>query len=209
MVRGARPATIVALGVGSVAAATLLVWLATTAGDEDTPHALPPPPPPSIAIKIDPLPPPLPAPPPPPPPLPPPPADDASLARRQAIDQARSAGVLGSSAFANGTVRIGPPPTAALAADYKDTVRREVRRHVPRVRLCYERRLPAVPDLQGTVRTSFTIQRDGSVTDVTAMGLDSEVADCIAGVLHSLTFTAPDGGGKVQINYPFTFASTP
>jgi hypothetical protein len=41
-----------------------------------------------------------------------------------------------------------------------------------------------------------------------ASGVDPEVSSCVAGVIKSIEFPKPKGGGGVQVNYPFTFRPT-
>ena len=36
----------------------------------------------------------------------------------------------------------------------------------------------------------------------------NDIARCVAGVISSIEFPKPKGGGGVQVNYPFTFRPT-
>ena len=86
----------------------------------------------------------------------------------------------------------------------KNIIRRFVRRQLPRVRYCYEKRLLERPTLAGTVRVTFTIDETGAVQGVRAGGLgDREVEDCIAAAVGAIQFPEPTGG-SVSVRYPFT-----
>jgi hypothetical protein len=58
--------------------------------------------------------------------------------------------------------------------------------------------------LAGTVQVQFFIKPDGTVASAAASGVDPAVASCVADVIKSLAFPKPNGGGGVQVNYPFT-----
>ena len=180
--------------------------------------------------------------------------DDAKLARQQAIEAARSAGILGSltpigdagggeggapssddSGFGpatgfgsvtglgtagtgrygtitgNGVQHHAAVPTVAIGQANangdldKAIIRRYVKRNLSKIQYCYEKQLLAKPGLGGTVKAAFFITTSGEVSTATASGVDPEVASCVAGVLKSIEFPKPRGGGGVQVNYPFTF----
>ncbi|MFT3691597.1 MAG: AgmX/PglI C-terminal domain-containing protein [Kofleriaceae bacterium] len=86
----------------------------------------------------------------------------------------------------------------------KAVIRRYVKRNIQKIQYCYEKELLANDKLQGTVTTSFFIDPEGKVTSATGSGVDPHVAECVAGVIKSIEFPKPKGGG-VQVNYPFTF----
>ena len=56
-------------------------------------------------------------------------------------------------------------------------IRRVMDTEIPRLRVCYERRLKADPDLRGRWRVSFTVQADGYTRGVGAVG--TETKDCL------------------------------
>jgi hypothetical protein len=87
----------------------------------------------------------------------------------------------------------------------KAVIREYVQREMSKIRHCYEKHLVARPYLSGTVSTQFFIAPDGTVATAHAAGMDAEVASCIANVLRKIEFPKPNGGGGVQVNYPFTF----
>jgi hypothetical protein len=55
------------------------------------------------------------------------------------------------------------------------------------------------------VQTQFFITPNGNVASASGSGVDPEVANCVADVIHGIEFPKPKGGGGVQVNYPFTF----
>jgi FHA domain len=101
------------------------------------------------------------------------------------------------------TVSIGQP-NAQGDLD-KAIIRRYIKRNIQKITYCYEKQLLAKPGLAGTVSTQFFISPNGNVTASNGSGVDSEVANCVADVIHGIEFPKPKGGGGVQVNYPFTF----
>lgn len=87
----------------------------------------------------------------------------------------------------------------------KNIVRRYIRRKLPRIKYCYEKKLLVKPGIQGTVDASFEITDSGAVVNATADGVDRDVADCVAGVLKTIKFPRPKGGETVSVQYPFKF----
>ena len=100
-------------------------------------------------------------------------------------------------------VRIG---SATVTGDLdKNIVRRYIRRKLNQIKYCYEKQLLVAPGLSGTVVAQFRINQVGKVLDSTAEGVHTDVSTCIAGVIKSINFPKPKGGGQVQARYPFTF----
>lgn len=124
--------------------------------------------------------------------------DSPGLARRQAIEHARAAGILGKAP----APAPQPAPQGPLG---QESIRREVRARLGEIRLCYEQRLVDEPTLQGTTRVTFAIGSDGRVLSSTGTGFDPAVDTCVAGVIKAIRFPAPDGGGTMRVNYPFIF----
>jgi hypothetical protein len=101
------------------------------------------------------------------------------------------------------TVSIGQP-NAQGDLD-KAIIRRYIKRNIQKITYCYEKQLLAKPGLSGTVQTQFFITPNGNVATASGTGVDPEVANCVADVIHGIEFPKPKGGGGVQVNYPFTF----
>ena len=86
----------------------------------------------------------------------------------------------------------------------KNIIRRYVRRKLPPIRLCYERRLQTIPGLSGDLDIEFRIVSSGQVKGVTAKGMDGELASCVTRAIRSVRFPTTRGG-IVKVRYPFIF----
>ena len=77
-----------------------------------------------------------------------------------------------------------------------DVIRRILRQNYGRYRECYERGLERRPDLQGEVRVSFVIERDGSTSNSRDGGSsvpDVAVIRCMANAVGGVSFPKPQG----------------
>jgi hypothetical protein len=101
-------------------------------------------------------------------------------------------------------VRIGQPTCTGGDLD-KAIVRRYIKRNVQRITYCYEKQLLAVPTLEGTVSTQFTITGNGTVVSASANGVHAEVSACVASVIKAIEFAKPKDGAAVECSYPLTF----
>lgn len=91
-----------------------------------------------------------------------------------------------------------------LTGDYDgDIIRRYVKRKLPQIAYCYEKRLLVKPDIAGTVMAEWTINMAGLVQSPTASGVDPEVARCIADVVSTISFPKPPQVGLYKVRYPF------
>ncbi|MFO0554053.1 MAG: AgmX/PglI C-terminal domain-containing protein [Polyangiaceae bacterium] len=88
-----------------------------------------------------------------------------------------------------------------------EVIQRIVRQNFGRFRTCYENGLRKNPDLEGKVTVNFKIERDGSTSNVAAVGdlKDADVLDCLKKPFIALTFPQPEGG-VVKVSYPIMFA---
>jgi hypothetical protein len=89
-----------------------------------------------------------------------------------------------------------------------ETIQRAIRGRFGAFRACYEAGLKNNPSLTGTVRVSFVIGRDGSVSSVANAGSnlpDGGVVSCVVGRFGGLSFPAPEGG-IVTVTYPIIFS---
>jgi len=84
-------------------------------------------------------------------------------------------------------------------------IQRILRAYLPRIRYCYERRLRVNPHLAGRLQVAFTIDGNGRVIRVNSTGLDPSVGRCVEQVVHIMRFPRPQGGGLVNVRYPFIF----
>ena len=91
-----------------------------------------------------------------------------------------------------------------------EVIARIVRRHVAEVRLCYEAELRRTdPSLTARVVAHFTIDATGAVSAATVDGSDdAALTTCIAARVLRWTFPAPNGGGVVNVNYPFVLSAS-
>ena len=87
----------------------------------------------------------------------------------------------------------------------KSIIRRYVKRNEEKISYCYGKELLAHPNLEGEVMVQFMIAPDGTVQASNGRGFDTNVATCVASVVHGITFPRPTDNGPVQVNYPFTF----
>jgi len=91
-----------------------------------------------------------------------------------------------------------------------DVVRRIVRQHFGRFRLCYENALRLHPGLEGRVTTRFVIDTRGAVSTASDAGSDlpdQGVVHCVVSSFGSLTFPENDQKKVVTVVYPIGFAS--
>nr|HEX4315151.1 AgmX/PglI C-terminal domain-containing protein [Kofleriaceae bacterium] len=87
----------------------------------------------------------------------------------------------------------------------REIIHRYVRRAQQRISYCYEKQLLATPGLEGDVTVQFLILPNGTVGSSSGAGMNSDVAQCVAGVVGAIAFPAPSDGGSVQVKYPFHF----
>jgi hypothetical protein len=88
-------------------------------------------------------------------------------------------------------------------------VAKEVKARLSAIKTCYERALKRNPNLGGKITIHWTITAAGTVQGVDvendSLG-DSEVANCIKGLVARWRFPAPSGGA-VEVSYPFVFTA--
>jgi hypothetical protein len=98
-------------------------------------------------------------------------------------------------------LRIG---NAQVSGDLdKNIIRRYVRRSLHKLTYCYEKQLLVDPKLAGTIQTHFVIDANGTTQDVSANGVNTAVADCVADVLRAIQYPKPKDGQPVTVTYPF------
>lgn len=101
-------------------------------------------------------------------------------------------------------VRIGKPRVSGSLD--KNIIRRYIRRKLPRIRYCYEKQLLTTPGLSGRISVNFTIAATGRVPVAQANGMSQPaVGQCVAGVIRTIQFPRPAGGGTIIVSYPFKF----
>jgi TonB family protein len=85
----------------------------------------------------------------------------------------------------------------------KEVIRREIQRHQPQVKACYERELATRPELAGRVLVELTIGAAGDVDAARVAEGDNSVGECIAKASRLWVFPRHVLGGKFIIKYPF------
>jgi hypothetical protein len=104
-------------------------------------------------------------------------------------------------------IRAGGVTTSSTALPV-EVIERIVRMNFGRFRLCYENGLRTDPTLEGTVRTRFVIETDGSTGVVSDAGsdlTDTGVVACVERAFGNLSFPSPPGGA-MTVTYSLSFA---
>ena len=99
-------------------------------------------------------------------------------------------------------------PNAKSATGFyaKENIVGPIQKRSDDIRRCYEVQLEKQPGLSGRIDLSWTIAKDGQVTELTTKGLP-EVAPCVAKVIKSIRFLPPHGTTQKVSDYPFVFRS--
>lgn len=92
----------------------------------------------------------------------------------------------------------------------KEIIRRVIKRNREQFKYCYEMELQKDPSLSGRVVVKFIIDTTGAVASSNPVGVGvSQTVDlCIANKIKQLSFPMPEGGGIVEVSYPFIFQSS-
>lgn len=75
----------------------------------------------------------------------------------------------------------------------------------PELTACYVAGLATNPQLRGTVVMQFSITPMGTVSSVSASGVDPKVASCMSKLFQAFPFPSPKGGGRAQVMVPLSF----
>jgi len=104
-----------------------------------------------------------------------------------------------------------PGRTIVVGGLSRDVINRIIQRHYNEVKYCYEKELTKDPALYGKVTVLFVIDGVGRVGDAlvqqSTMGSEP-VESCIVTHVRRWAFPAPQGGGTVQVTYPYVFKSS-
>ena len=107
--------------------------------------------------------------------------------------------------------RFVPGRTIVVGGLSRDVINRIIQRHYNEVKYCYEKELTKDPALYGKVAVVFVIDGSGKVGDAlvqqSTMG-SADVEGCILSHVRRWAFPAPEGGGTVQVTYPYVFKSS-
>src|SRR5947208_2959153 len=84
----------------------------------------------------------------------------------------------------------------------------KIKKHMNEIKYCYEKELSKDPGLYGKITVLFMIEGTGRVGEAlvqqTTMGSEP-VESCIINHVRRWMFPSPQGGGTVQVTYPYVF----
>ena len=104
-----------------------------------------------------------------------------------------------------------PGRTTVVGGLSREVINRVIQKHYNEIKYCYEKELSKHPDLYGKVTVLFLIEGTGRVGDalVQETSMASEpVESCMINHVRRWVFPAPQGGGTVQVTYPYVFKSS-
>jgi TonB family protein len=104
-----------------------------------------------------------------------------------------------------------PGRTTVVGGLSRDVINRVIQKHYNEIKYCYEKELTKDPSLYGKVAVLFLIDGTGTVGDalIQQSTMSSEpVEGCILNRVRRWVFPAPQGGGTVQVTYPYVFKSS-
>ena len=104
-----------------------------------------------------------------------------------------------------------PGRTTVVGGLSREAINRVILRHYNEIKYCYEKGLSRDPSLYGKVTVLFLIDGTGRVGDalVQQSTLGSQpVEGCMIDHVRRWAFPAPQGGGTVQVTYPYVFKSS-
>ena len=104
-----------------------------------------------------------------------------------------------------------PGRTTVVGGLSREVINRVIQKHYNEIKYCYEKELTHDPGLYGKITVLFVIAGDGRVGDalVQQTTMSSEpVESCMLNHVKRWTFPAPQGGGTVQVTYPYVFKSS-
>ncbi|TMA44112.1 MAG: energy transducer TonB [Deltaproteobacteria bacterium] len=104
-----------------------------------------------------------------------------------------------------------PGRTMVVGGLSRDVINRVIQKHYNEIKYCYEKELSKKPELYGKVTVLFMIEGSGRVGEAliqqTTMGSEP-VESCMINHVRRWLFPAPQGGGTVQVTYPYVFKSS-
>ena len=104
-----------------------------------------------------------------------------------------------------------PGRTVVVGGLSRDVINRVIQKHYNEIKYCYDKELSKKPELYGKVTVLFMIEGSGRVGEAliqqTTMGSEP-VESCMINHVRRWLFPAPQGGGTVQVTYPYVFKSS-
>jgi TonB family protein len=104
-----------------------------------------------------------------------------------------------------------PGHTTVVGGLSREVINRVIQKHYNEIKYCYEKELSRDPGLYGKVTVLFVIDGTGRVGDalVQQTTMSSEpVESCMVNHVRRWMFPPPQGGGTVQVTYPYVFKSS-
>jgi hypothetical protein len=104
-----------------------------------------------------------------------------------------------------------PGRTTVVGGLSRDVINRVIQKHYNEIKYCYEKELTRDPALYGKVTVLFLIDGAGRIGEalVQQSTMSSEpVESCMINRVRRWVFPAPQGGGTVQVTYPYVFKSS-
>jgi TonB family protein len=104
--------------------------------------------------------------------------------------------------------RIIPGKTTVVGGLDKDVIMKVIKRHQNEIKFCYEQELQKNPALGGKVAVAWTIDPSGAVSEAAVSESsisNANVESCIVQRIRRWKFPEPDGGGIVNVTFPWIF----
>src|ERR1700682_2008626 len=104
-----------------------------------------------------------------------------------------------------------PGRTTVVGGLSREVINRVIQKHYNEIKYCYEKQLTRNPALYGKVTVLFLIDGAGRIGEalVQQSTMSSEpVESCMINRVRRWVFPAPQGGGTVQVTYPYVFKSS-
>jgi hypothetical protein len=104
-----------------------------------------------------------------------------------------------------------PGHTTVVGGLSREVINRVIQKHYNEIKYCYEKELSKDPGLYGKITVLFMIDGTGRVGEalVQQTTMSSEpVESCMVNHVRRWQFPSPQGGGTVQVTYPYVFKSS-
>ena len=104
-----------------------------------------------------------------------------------------------------------PGHTTVVGGLSREVINRVIQKHYNEIKYCYEKELSKDPGLYGKITVLFMIDGTGRVGEalVQQTTMSSEpVESCMVNHVRRWVFPSPQGGGTVQVTYPYVFKSS-
>ena len=104
-----------------------------------------------------------------------------------------------------------PGRTTVVGGLSREVINRVIQKHYNEIKYCYEKELSRDPGLYGKITMLFMIEGTGRVGEalVQQTTMSSEpVESCMVNHVRRWVFPSPQGGGTVQVTYPYVFKSS-